>query len=64
MKLIQIDRQFLRDFIGVYLCEHCEKTVLGKGYDDAHFYNVVIPQMECRYCGECDIPRKEGVSDE
>ena len=50
MKIQQIKRQQRRDFIAVYVCEHCNATQESSGYDDAHFHANVIPSMECANC--------------
>ena len=52
MKIKEITSQTRRDFQAVYICEHCESTTEGSGYDDPHFHNTVIPDMECKSCGK------------
>ena len=52
MKIKSILSQSRRDFTAVYECEHCDKTVEGRGYDDDHFHRNVIPAMVCEGCGK------------
>ena len=52
MKIQKIISQSRRDFQAIYICEHCNATQEGYGYDDAHFHNNVIPSMECGKCGK------------
>lgn len=52
MKIQKINWQHRRDFEAVYECEHCGSTHVSDGYDDHYFHNTVIPNMECRKCGE------------
>ncbi len=52
MKIKKILSQSRRDFTAIYECEHCGKTVNGRGYDDANFHNNVIPKMECSECSK------------
>ena len=51
MRIKKILNQHRRDFTAVYECEHCGDKETKSGYDDAHFHNNVIPDMECRKCG-------------
>jgi len=52
MKIKEIISQHRRDFIAIFQCEHCDAEYEKCGYDDANFHNNVIPQFECRECGE------------
>ncbi len=52
MKIKTIVSQNRRDFTAIYECEHCGETHSGRGYDDAHFHNNVIPAKECPKCGK------------
>jgi DNA-directed RNA polymerase subunit RPC12/RpoP len=52
MKIKTILSQHRRDFQAIYECEHCGATVKGSGYDDDNFHRNVIPDMECKQCGE------------
>ena len=52
MKIQTIHTQHRRDFTATYVCDHCEKTQDGDGYDDAHFHRNVIPAMQCKSCGK------------
>ena len=52
MKIKTLLSQHRRDFRAVYECEHCEATEERPGYDDANFHQNVIPDMECKQCGE------------
>lgn len=53
MKIKHRTRQYRRDFTAIYECEFCG-YVTGEinGYDDEYFHNEVIPEMECKECGE------------
>ena len=59
MKLVESKNWNRRDFTGVYECEHCGDIVQGYGYDDANFYNNVIPGMQCKKCGKKSESAKE-----
>lgn len=50
MKIKEIVSQNRRDFTAIYECEHCGTTKTAYGYDDTHFHNNVIPDMECKAC--------------
>ena len=52
MKLQKILSQHRRDFTAIYECQACGATKKGSGYDDANFYDNVIPSMACDACGE------------
>lgn len=52
MKIKKILSQSRRDFHAIYECEHCGYEEEGYGYDDAHFHQNVIPDMECSACGK------------
>ena len=52
MKIKEIISQSRRDFIAVYVCEHCDHEVKGRGYDDTNFHHNVIPKMKCESCGK------------
>jgi len=50
MKIKTITSQSRRDFYAIYECEHCKNEHEASGYDDAHFYNNVIPFTKCQQC--------------
>jgi hypothetical protein len=50
MKIQKIKSQNRRDFQAIYECEHCGHIEEGYGYDDNHFHQNVIPNMECKKC--------------
>lgn len=52
MQIKSIESQHRRDFTAIYVCEHCGHEYEGRGYDDAHFHNNVIPAMACPGCGK------------
>lgn len=52
MKIKQIKSQHRRDFVVMYVCEHCGHEHLGGGYDDSYFHEQVIPTMKCDKCGK------------
>lgn len=52
MKIKEIMRQYRRDFMAVYECEHCGALVEGRGYDDRNYHENVIPNMVCPHCGK------------
>jgi hypothetical protein len=52
MKIQKIKSQYRRDFQAVYECENCQHTEEGYGYDDDNFHRNVIPNMECKKCGQ------------
>jgi len=52
MRIKEIIDQSRRDFHAIYECEHCGATKKGRGYDDANYYQNVIPTMPCPECGK------------
>ena len=52
MKIKEILSQHRRDFIAIYVCEHCGYEEESDGYDDENFHRNVIPNMMCKKCGE------------
>jgi len=52
VKIREIVSQYRRDFTAVYVCERCGEVEEGRGYDDAHFHQNVIPNKICGNCGE------------
>ena len=52
MKIKEITSQHRRDFMAIYVCEHCGEEKKGSGYDDSYFHQNVIPNMKCGSCGE------------
>ena len=52
MKIKSILDQSRRDFKAVYVCEHCGAEHVGRGYDDRHFHDNVIPKMVCDLCNQ------------
>ena len=52
MKIKRITSRNRRDFMAVYVCEHCGHEDTGYGYDDDNFHQNVIPAMKCPECGE------------
>lgn len=52
MEIKDIVSQFRRDFIALYVCEHCGAEKKGDGYDDTYFHQGVIPVMKCEKCGK------------
>lgn len=53
MQIIQTYNWSRRDFYYDAKCEHCQyKTSDNSGYDDAHYYNEVVPDIKCPKCGE------------
>jgi transcription elongation factor Elf1 len=52
MKIKEINSQIGRDFYADFECEHCGHIEYDMpGYDDANFYQNVIPNMKCKKCG-------------
>lgn len=35
--------QHRRDFMAIYVCEHCGYEIKGSGYDDANFMKMSSP---------------------
>lgn len=52
MRIKQIVNQNRRDFLAIYICEHCNFEAKGEGYDDSYFHQKVIPDMICKQCGK------------
>lgn len=52
MRIKKILSRNRRDFIAIYICEHCGHEDTLSGYDDRHFHDNVIPAMECSKCGK------------
>ena len=53
MKIKKINSQNRRDFHADYECEHCGHIEKDQyGYDDDNFHRNIIPDMECKKCGE------------
>lgn len=52
MKIQRITSQNRRDFYAIYVCQHCEHTQEGSGYDDSFFHESVIPTIKCDECGK------------
>lgn len=52
MKIKEIISQSRRDFIAVYVCEHCGHEIKMGGYDDDNFHINVIPSFSCEKCGK------------
>ncbi len=52
MRIKKILNQMRRDFTVIFVCEHCGNEERRSGYDDRHFHAEVIPDMECKVCGE------------
>ena len=52
MKIKDIEKQYRRDFVAVFECEHCGHLERRSGYDDDYFHQTVIPNMVCKQCGE------------
>lgn len=63
MKITKTYNWSRRDFSYDAECEHCgHKTKDGSGYDDDNYYNNVIPNWNCKSCGESSNSKKiEGV---
>lgn len=53
MKIKEITSQYRRDFSAMMVCEGCGHEVLNTyGYDDRHYHDNVIPNMQCGKCGQ------------
>lgn len=52
MRIKEILSQHRRDFHALYECEHCGYIYEDSGYDDLHFHEEVVPDMECPKCGK------------
>lgn len=55
MKIREITSQHRRDFRCVYICEGCDTTEKGAGYDDDNFHQSVIPNKKCLNCGKSAV---------
>lgn len=59
MQLIEKVAQSRRDFKGKYKCENCgnietDKSIMDS-YDDDYFHDNVIPNKQCKECGESTV---------
>lgn len=52
MRIQEITSRNRRDFQAIYVCQHCDHTKKGYGYDDSYFHDSIIPKMECEKCGK------------
>lgn len=52
MYIKEILRQHRRDFVALFVCEHCGIEHEAPGYDDHYYHNVVVPTAECHGCGK------------
>lgn len=52
MYIKKILSQHRRDFLAIFVCEHCNKETKMSGYDDTYFHQDVIPNMICKTCGK------------
>ena len=52
MRIKEIIWQSRRDFMAIYICEHCGYEYEGEGYDDANYHQNVIPARKCEKCGK------------
>jgi len=52
MRIKKITSQHRRDFMAIYVCEHCGAEQTDSGYDDDNFHRNVIPAMKCAACGK------------
>lgn len=52
MKIKDFISQNRRDFVAIFICEHCKNEVEKNGYDDNFFHETVIPDMVCNVCGK------------
>lgn len=50
MRIKSILSQSRRDFVAIYICEHCKYEEKSSGYDDTYFHDLVIPDMACPKC--------------
>ena len=44
--------QHRRDFVAIFICEHCNDEIEKSGYDDTHYHANVVPDLECKECGK------------
>lgn len=52
MYIKKILSQHRRDFRAIFACKSCGHEEERSGYDDRHFHQNVVPDMECKECGE------------
>lgn len=52
MRIKEITSQHRRDFMAIYICEHCGHEEEGSGYDDDNFHRNVVPRRKCGKCGK------------
>lgn len=53
MKITNIISQHRRDFTFEATCEGCGHVQINdSGYDDANYYDNVVPNQKCKKCGE------------
>lgn len=52
MKIKEMLSQHRRDFLAIFICEHCEYEEEVKGYDDENYHVNVIPNMNCPECNK------------
>ncbi len=50
MHIKAILSQHRRDFRARFKCENCGYECTDVGYDDAHYHNIVLPEIECPNC--------------
>lgn len=53
MKILKIISQYRKDFSAIMICEYCnhEEEIIN-GYDVAFYYENIIPEMKCNFCGK------------
>lgn len=60
MRVIKITSRYGRDFWADMECEFCKHTEkLDSGYDDANYWQNVIPSIKCVSCGKTGAEYKE-----
>lgn len=62
MKITKKTWQHRRDFEANVICESCkEEYVITGCYDDAYFFEKVMPSMKCLHCGlsRNDLKKKQ-----
>ena len=52
MHITKIVSQHRRDFQAIFKCGHCGHEEQKGGYDDTHYHNNVVPDMDCGDCGK------------
>lgn len=52
MRILKIIGRNRRDFSAIFKCEHCGDEITCTGYDDSHFHNNIVPDMDCSECGK------------